>query len=128
VEPEGGFEKTERTEHWRWQFDKQFHVSPFLPMQMQYDWRFSAPGTTLRVHMENYRGGKKEFDSTLTLERREISTASLARALCGFPLITMQVIALIHWQALKLIIKRVPFHTHPDKVAVQILNASGKQS
>jgi DUF1365 family protein len=78
--------------------------------------------------MENYRGGKKEFDSTLTLERREISTASLARALCSFPFITLQVIALIHWQALKLIIKRVPFHTHPDKMAAQILHASGKQS
>jgi DUF1365 family protein len=101
---------------WRWQFYKRFHVSPFLPMDMQYDWRFSAPDTALRVHMENYRGGKKEFDSTLTLERREISTASLARALCSFPVITLQVVALIHWQALKLIIKRVPFYTHPDKV------------
>lgn len=100
---------------WRFRFDKQFHVSPFLPMDMQYDWRFSAPEDALRVHMENYREGHKDFDATLTLQRRPISSASLARALLFFPLMTLQVITLIHWQALKLLLKRVPVHTHPAK-------------
>jgi uncharacterized protein len=102
-------------------------------MDMQYDWRFSAPEDALRVHMENYRAGHKEFDSTLTLQRREITSASLAKALLSFPLVTLQVITLIHWQALKLFIKRVPFITHPDKAdshkaGHKVLEASGKQS
>lgn len=116
----------EGTRQWRWQFDKQFHVSPFMPMDMQYDWRFSAPGDVLRVHMENRRAGSKEFDSTLTLERREITSAALARALLSFPLVTLQVISLIHWQALKLFVKRIPFHTHPEKLSPKVLEASGK--
>jgi DUF1365 family protein len=115
---------------WRWQFDKEFHVSPFLPMDMQFDWRFSLPGESLRVHMENWRNEYKEFDATLTLERVPITSGSLTRALLSFPFITLQVITLIHWQALKLFLKRVPFFTHPDKQPgkqIQPLSSAGKQ-
>ncbi len=104
-------------DQWQWQFDKRFHVSPFMPMNMQYDWRLAAPEQSLRIHMENWRDGVKSFDATLTLQREPITRRSLARALLSFPLVTLQIITLIHWQALKLIIKHVPFHTHPDKLA-----------
>ncbi len=104
------------SEKLRFKFDKDFHVSPFLPMDMQYDWRFSQPGEQLLVHMENFRGGNREFDATLLLEREEISSASLARALCAFPLITLQVSFAIYWQALKLWLKKAPLHTHPAKI------------
>lgn len=100
----------------RWQFDKRFHVSPFLPMDMRYDWRFSEPGDTLSVHMENWKDGQSQFDATLTLRREPITSRSLARALAAFPLITFKVSALIYWQALLLLIKRTPFFTHPDKI------------
>jgi DUF1365 family protein len=113
-------------EQQRWQFDKRFHVSPFLPMDMQYDWRFSVPAESLRVHMENFRNGQKEFDATLTLQRQPITSASLTRALLNFPLITLQVITLIHLQALKLLLKRVAIHTHPDKLAPKVVESSGK--
>jgi uncharacterized protein len=101
---------------WRFQFEKQFHVSPFMPMDMRYDWRFSAPATGLHVHMENWRDGRSAFDATLSLKREPITHASLARALVGFPLMTAQVITLIHWQALRLWLKRTPLFTHPDKL------------
>jgi len=121
-------EPKQQAQHWRWRLDKRFHVSPFMPMDMQYDWRLSTPSDALRVHMENYRGGSKAFDATLTLQRQEITSASLARALLSFPLVTLQVIALIHWQALKLFIKRVPFHTHPDKSTPKVLHTSGRRA
>lgn len=101
----------------RFQFDKAFHVSPFLPMDMRYDWRFSAPGKTVLVHMENTRGEERVFDATLTLSRVPLTGYALARALVAFPLITLQVSALIYWQALKLWCKRTPFFTHPDKLS-----------
>ncbi len=99
----------------RWQFDKGFHVSPFLPMDMRYDWRFSVPGETLEVHMENWREGRCDFDSTMTLRRLPMTSGNLARALWSFPVITLKVSALIYWQALRLWWKRTPFFVHPEK-------------
>ena len=93
--------------------DKRFHVSPFMPMEMDYRWRFTPPGARLAVHMENLRNNESVFDATLSLSRREISSGSLARVLLRFPLSTIRVLAAIHWQALCLWLKRVPVHTHP---------------
>lgn len=100
----------------RWQFDKAFHVSPFLPMDMRYDWRFTTPQSTLAVHMENSKNGHRVFDATLTLSQVPLTGYALARALIAFPLMTVKVSALIYWQALKLWLKRTPFFTHPDKL------------
>jgi uncharacterized protein len=82
-------------------------------MDIDYDWRFAAPGERLAVHMENFRDGRKLFDATLALERRALTGAALAGALIRFPFMTATVIAAIYWQALRLWRKRVPFHTHP---------------
>ncbi|HEU5134774.1 MAG TPA: DUF1365 domain-containing protein [Steroidobacteraceae bacterium] len=100
---------------WRFSFEKRFHVSPFMPMDMRYEWSFGAPAQGLHVHMENWRAGEPHFDATLSLRRQEMTAGSLARALIQFPLITVRISALIYWQALKLLCKRVPFHAHPDK-------------
>jgi DUF1365 family protein len=99
----------------RYRFDKQFHVSPFMPMELSYDWRFGMPGDRLAVNMQNYQNGERIFDATLDLSRREIGTAALARALVAFPCMTATVLAGIHAQALKLWIKRVPIHSHPSR-------------
>lgn len=95
--------------------DKEMHVSPFMPMDIDYDWRFNTPGERLTVHMENARNGGKIFDATLVLEREEIAAGSLARVLGSFPFMTLKIILAIHWQALKLWVKGVPVHDHPGK-------------
>ena len=56
------------------------------------------------------------FDATLALARRELTAASRARVLLAFPLMTLKVIGAIYWQALRLLLKRVPLHTHPKKL------------
>ena len=100
----------------RFRLGKSFHVSPFMPMEIDYDWRFSVPGDRLAVHMANLRAGERVFDATLALERRELSGANLAGALLRYPLATVRVVGAIYWQALRLWSKRVPFYTHPAKV------------
>ncbi|MBP6515365.1 MAG: DUF1365 domain-containing protein, partial [Steroidobacteraceae bacterium] len=100
----------------RWRFGKSFHVSPFMPMDMDYDWCFNEPAESLLVHMQNLRDGQLVFDATLNLQRKPVSSAALARALVSFPMVTIKVAVLIYWQALKLLLKRVPFFTHPDKL------------
>lgn len=96
-----------------WAFPKRFHVSPFMPMDRDYRWRFTAPGDDLHVHMDVLRDGEPEFDATLALARRPLTGASLARVLWRYPAMTARVMTAIHWQALKLWLKRNPVHDHP---------------
>jgi DUF1365 family protein len=105
---------------WHFSFDKQFHVSPFMPMDMRYEWTFGEPAAGLHVHMENFssesgRDGAAQFDATLNLRREPLTAGTLARALVSFPLMTLKVVTLIHWQALRLLLKRTPFHVHPSR-------------
>lgn len=100
----------------RWRFGKEFHVSPFLPPDLQYDWTFTPPGESLHVHM-NVRDHRppapRVFDATLNLERRPITSASLRGLLVRYPLMTTQVILKIHLEALGLWLRRAPVHPHP---------------
>jgi DUF1365 family protein len=111
VLPETG--NTARAPRKRFEFEKQFHISPFMPMDMHYDWRFSAPGQRLNVHMNLQREGRKVLDATLTLNRREISGSALAATLVGHPPMTWKVVTMIHWQALRLWLKGATFYPNP---------------
>jgi len=99
----------------RFEHPKAMHVSPFMPMDIWYDWRFKEPGESLNVHFTNYLKGARVFDATLTLRRREISPHNLARVLLAYPPMTLKVITMIHWQALRLWLKGATFYVHPKK-------------
>jgi DUF1365 family protein len=98
-----------------WAFDKCFHVSPFLPMDRHYRWRLSVPGERLDIHMDIDDATHRQFDATLSLRRQPLGAGSLARVLVGFPLMTMRVVAAIHWQALLIWLKRNPVYDHTPK-------------
>lgn len=99
----------------RFQPEKLMHVSPFMDMAVDYDWFFVPPEQRLRVFMANNAEGQRLFDVGMVLERREINSWSLARVLVQYPLMTLRVITAIHWQALKLWLKRCPVYLHPSK-------------
>ena len=96
-------------------FGKDFHISPYMPMDIRYDWSFITPGQNLHVHMENIQNEHKIFDATLNLHRKPLNAMTCARVLTRYPLMTFKVIIIIYWQALLLFLKRTPFYTHPAK-------------
>jgi DUF1365 family protein len=99
----------------RFQPEKKMHVSPFMPMKVDYDWSFNIPEDRLSVRMTNLAEGRRIFSASIQLQRSEITGPSLARVLATFPLMTMKVTGGIYWQALRLWLKRCPFYPHPDK-------------
>ena len=91
---------------------KAFHVSPFLPRELEYRMSFSPAGERLGIHMADWQGEEKLFDASLSLQRTELNRASLHRYLLHFPWMTGKTVAAIYWQALRLLLKRIPLFTH----------------
>ena len=100
----------------RFRVPKVFHVSPFHPMSQEYEWRFTKPGDSLVVHMENWEEGAVRGDATLTLRRKELSRANATRALIRHPAMAMTVLAGIYAQAARLWLKGAPYHPHPKRL------------
>ena len=104
-----------------YELQKQFHVSPFNPMNMEYQWRFKIPGETLSVHMENYHQDAsinhqtdlKHFDATLNLSKKTLHRKNLQQILKRYPSMTGMVLLGIYSHALRLWFKKTPFYSHP---------------
>jgi uncharacterized protein len=100
------------------EFSKQFHVSPFNPMDMQYHWISTAPDENLVVHMENHQQSAdiltRHMDATLTLKREEWSARRLNKIIWTMPWLAIKIPVAIYWQALRLFIKRVPIYSPPQ--------------
>ena len=101
----------------RAQADKVFHVSPFLPMNMRYHFRFNRPGERLSVAIRETE--VRDGDETDTLvathiaRRRSLTDRRLLAEALRIPFLTLKVIGLIHWQALKIWLKGGKFHKSP---------------
>lgn len=105
-------DNTGTPERMRFRLKKEFTVSPFMPMDLEYQWAFTEPGAAVNVHMEDHDKDGLIFEADLAAERREITGPSLNRMLLTYPLVTVKVIAGIYWQAFRLWAKGVPFYGH----------------
>lgn len=119
----GDFSKKQRID-----FNKKLHVSPFNPMDMQYQWHSTTPGQQLTIHLENWQDQEKVMDATLVLKREPLNSTSMNKILIRFPWMTVKVIAAIYWQALKLVFKRVPIISHPKYSASVLKNTKIRNS
>jgi len=104
---------------------KTMHVSPFMGMNLDYEFTLSEPDDELVAHMNTIERGpvgspEPFFDATLRLERQPWTSRNLARLLLRHPWMTAKVVVAIHWQALRLLLKRVPMFTHPARVRAPV--------
>ena len=91
---------------------KEFHVSPFMDLDMQYHWKIRVQDQRILVHIENWNQ-EKLFDATLALKKKPLSQQVLASTLKQWPLMTFTILRGIYWQAIRLFGKRVPYYSHP---------------
>lgn len=98
---------------------KHFYVSPFSPLDLEFDFRFKSPGGRLSVLIDDYRGDERVLVSSLTGARVELTAANLLAFTVKYPLITLKVITLIHWQAFRLWLKGIPFFLREENPHLQ---------
>jgi hypothetical protein len=96
--------------------DKSFYVSPFMGMDMSYDFRLAAPGETLTVGITGSEDGTPLINTVLQAQRQELSDRRLATLLFTHPFVTWKIIAAIHFEAVRLWWKGLAIHPHSASV------------
>lgn len=115
----------------RYRCPKTMHVSPFMNMNLDYEFVLTEPSRNLVTHMTTIErdmpreSSQPFFDATLTLEHRPWTSRNLAAVLLRHPWMTGKVIGAIHWQALRLFLKRIPVFTHPGRAEFGDPEATG---
>lgn len=97
----------------RFRFPKAFHVSPFMPMDIDYCWRVHLREESIRIAMRLLRNGDEMFFAGLYLRANALDAAALARGRRRYLLQNLRTLARIYWQAARLYFKRSAFHKHP---------------
>ena len=91
---------------------KEFYVSPFIPMDCIYRFRITPPRESVSVLVEEADEKGRLLAAVFCGVRRPLSDAMLLRMFFAYPLMTLKVTAGIHWEALRLVLKRVPVFRH----------------
>jgi DUF1365 family protein len=97
--------------------DKAFYVSPFMDLEGRYEFLLSESADRLRLRIDEYRDGGPEalFRAGMDLAPLPLTNANVVRMLVRYPGVTFQTIAAIHWQGLKLWLRREPFRPNPSR-------------
>ena len=96
--------------------EKRFFVSPFLPLEMRYDFRLVVPGGRVSTAiLARDAAGAPVLAAAFAGVRRELDDLALARALAAHPLLTLKVTAAIHWEAARLLAKGLRLQPKPRR-------------
>ena len=95
-------------------FGKRLHVSPFNSMDQSYELEVGEPGPSLEIGIRNHERGRTVFAARLALHRRELSRGEMTRVMLSYPPAALAAIARIYWHGLRLKLKGVPQHPHPQ--------------
>jgi len=104
--------RTEQSNVHQFSVAKSFHVSPFLPRDVEHRMRFYQAAQRLTVYMSDFQGERKIFDAGLSLFKVELTRQSLRQYVFKHPWMSAKTLVSIYWQALRLILKGLPYLSH----------------
>jgi len=93
----------------RLRLPKHFYVSPFSDVDVAFDFTLRVPADRLSIQIDDFVGGERTLTTTLQGSRQPLTSGRLLWFTIKYPLITLRIIALIHWHAFCLWLKRVPW-------------------
>jgi hypothetical protein len=93
----------------RARIQKNFYVSPFIQHDVYFDFQLNIPDEKLKIRIDDYKDGERIFITQLSGREKSLTEANLLYYGLKYPLVTLKVISAIHWQALKLIFKKIPY-------------------
>ena len=97
------------------EFEKQLHVSPFMPMDLKYLWRYKLNKDRFKISMTLRQNDQAIFNASLNLFSQPLTKAKASQLPFLKPFMTLSVLPRIYWQAFKLWLKKVPTYQHPAK-------------
>ena len=98
---------------------KIFHVSPFQPIDGQYEFRFDIKKDKIGIWIDlNYRNGG--IKTNLIGSRSKLTNLEIVKSIISRPLGSRRVLGLIHWQALKLWFKGARYRTRPEPPKIDV--------
>ncbi len=109
-------------------FTKYFYVSPFQDLETEFEFRIGAIEDSFRIDIDDYKDGRKVFLSNYKGKRNPLTTGSLLAHFFRFPLVTLRIIGLIHWQAFKLWLKGIPYYKKIQNLELQRGVYNGKNN
>ena len=106
-------------EGFKHRLSKDFYVSPFSDVDVEFDFRLRPANDRLAVMIDDYEGDRRNLATSITGPARPLTDGALAGFLFRYPLLTARIICLIHWHALRLWIKRVPWFAKKNRADAQ---------
>ena len=95
---------------------KMFHVSPFLEREGYYDFQFSINDDSMKIYINLFNENKEKILLTSLIGKVDnLNSMSLKKAFFRVPFLTIRSIFLIHFQAIKLLIKKIKYIPKPDQ-------------
>lgn len=112
------------TEHDWLHADKVFHVSPFMKVSGSYDFRFKLTAAEVAIRINYNDNGQKMLSTSLIGQRQPLTNRRLFLAFFQYPLVTLKVILMIHWHAIRLMLKGIGYNNKPQPPTATVTESS----